>query len=138
MLSSSDAQRSAVFSGHAGHDTVNYVVSVLPDLIQSRLRVLVKSAVVISEDAVSTLLKQAIISLDESLTQQLLEVLPPLERLSSITNKEISALILERNNSQVVARCMMGTTVLLSLQDPQRIKLWVASLGDCQAGKIYP
>lgn len=32
--------------------------------------------------------------------------------------------------------CMYGTTALVALVDPDHINLWVANLGDCQAGAL--
>jgi len=62
------------------------------------------------------------------------------DELSKLSDDEIKAVIHDSAaggpNHAKVARCMQGSTVLVSLIDPNRDNIWVASLGDCQAGML--
>ena len=87
----------------------------------------------------SDLLSKAIVSYDESLTKDLYDIFPGgHDELSKLSDDEIKAVIHDSaaggQNHAKVARCMQGSTVLISLIDPDRDNVWVASLGDCQAG----
>jgi pyruvate dehydrogenase phosphatase len=57
--------------------------------------------------------------------------------VGGLSEQEIRTIINDGGeNSARVARGMQGTTALVALLDPTRTNLWVASLGDCQAGKF--
>jgi pyruvate dehydrogenase phosphatase len=60
-----------------------------------------------------------------------------LEELAKLSDDEVKAVIQDSAaggpNHAKVARCMQGSTVLVSVVDPTRDNIWVASLGDCQA-----
>jgi len=88
---------------------------------------------------VSDVLRDVIASLDEDLTRDLFQLFPDPSSFAHLTDDEIRSTINDHHsggkNAAIVSRCMRGTTVLLSLVDPNRINIWVASLGDCQAGK---
>jgi pyruvate dehydrogenase phosphatase len=127
-------------TGHAGHETVDYTVATLPSLVKSSLI----SALDISQGnlpstTVSNILVTEISAFDESLTQDLLDLFPGgTETLSKLSDAEIRAIINDMDsggkNLAKVLRCMRGSTCLISLIDPVQSHLWVASLGDCQAG----
>jgi pyruvate dehydrogenase phosphatase len=125
--------------GHAGHETVKYVVATLPSLVRSALASLLQSSSVITSTTVSDVLRDTISSFDNSLTQDLFDIFPGgTEAISKLTDEEISTIINDQDhggrNYTKVSRCMQGSTVLVSLLDPSRENTWVASLGDCQAG----
>ena len=58
--------------------------------------------------------------------------------LQSMSSAQIRHLFQDRasgpRNLTAVTRCLQGSTVILTLTDPSRHNLWVANLGDCQAG----
>ena len=87
----------------------------------------------------SNLLSETIVSYDESLTKDLYNIFPGgRDQLSKLSDDQIKAVIHDSAaggpNHAKVARCMQGSTALVSLIDPNRDNIWVASLGDCQAG----
>lgn len=129
----------AVFDGHAGSETVKHVAANLPSQLQSALiNLLVESQWKIDPSSISKLLSKVIISYDNSLTKDLYDLFPGgIEELNKISDDEVKAVIRDSAtgglNHLKVARCMQGSTVLVSLIDPHRDNIWVASLGDCQA-----
>ena len=126
--------------GHAGSETVKHVAANLPSQLQSALiNLLVESEWKIDPPSISKLLSKVIISYDDSLTKDLYDLFPGgIEELNEISDDEVKAVICDSAtgglNHVKVARCMQGSTVLVSLIDPHRDNIWVASLGDCQAG----
>jgi pyruvate dehydrogenase phosphatase len=126
-------------AGHAGHETVDYTVATLPSLLKSALISLLQSTSDATPDAVSDVLRTTIISFDNSLAQDFLDLFPGgTKTISKLTDKEIRKIINDQaaggRSYAKVSRCMQGSTVLVSLIDPSRENVWVASLGDCQAG----
>lgn len=126
--------------GHAGHDTVDYVLTALPNIIKTALISAFKKsyAGTLSPDAVSDILDHSIQSLDHALTTDLLRLFPNSPYIDQLSDEEISATVNDIEsggvNSNIVARCMRGSTILVSLVDPSGSNLWVASLGDSIAG----
>jgi pyruvate dehydrogenase phosphatase len=116
------------------------VFRTLPDIINSALTsALEKSnANTLSPGAISDILAHSIQSLDNTLTRDLLQLFPDPYFIEQLSDDEISATINDIEsggaNSEIVARCMRGSTILVSLIDPLGSNLWVASLGDSQAG----
>lgn len=112
----------------------------LPRRLQSALiDLLVGSEWRIDPISISNLLSQVIISYDDSLRKDLYDLFPGgVEELNRLSDDEIKAVIhdsaTDGSNHAKVARCMQGSTVLVSLIDPKQDNIWVASLGDCQAG----
>lgn len=89
--------------------------------------------------SVSNLLSKVIISYDDSLTKDLYDLFPGgVEELSRLSDNGVKNVIHDSvtggSNHAKVVRCMRGSTVLVSLLGPNRDNIWVASLGDCQAG----
>lgn len=128
-------------AGHAGHETVDYVVDNLPDMIRSSLTSTIALAgnVDLDPSIVSNMLTAEISSLDDGIKDGLLRLFPDLGAITKLSDAEIRDVINDSDsggkNSAMLMRCMRGTTVLLSLTDPSGSNLWVASLGDCQAGR---
>jgi len=126
--------------GHAGSETVKHIAANLPRQLQSALiNLLVESEWKVDPSSRSKLLSKVIISYDDSLTEDLYDLFPGgIEELNRISDDEVKAVIRDSAagglNHLKVARCMQGSTVLVSLIDPHRDNIWVASLGDCQAG----
>lgn len=78
-------------------------------------------------------------SFDDAIAADVLDLFPGgLDSLSDISDKQIQATIndLHRggDNYKKARLCMYGTTALVALVDPDHENLWLANLGDCQAG----
>jgi len=120
---------------------VKHIAANLPAQLQSALfDLLAASESKIDPGSVSDLLSKVITSYDDSLTKDLYDLFPGgHEELNKLSDDEIRAVIHDSAaggpNHARVARCMQGSTVLVSLIDPNRDNIWVASLGDCQAGR---
>lgn len=128
---------SAVFDGHGGEETVDYVVQELPSFIHAALTKALADAgtTPLAPSTVSTLLQSSIQAIDQALTDGVKRLFPDEATLVALTDKQIKSTINGPTNPNNIAilRCMRGTTALVSLVDPQKENLWVASLGDCQA-----
>jgi pyruvate dehydrogenase phosphatase len=59
---------------------------------------------------------------------------PQIRRIDELSEDQIDIIVNDPVNNRKVLRGLRGSTVLVSLLDPLRKNLWVASLGDCQAG----
>ncbi|KAF9484447.1 protein serine/threonine phosphatase 2C [Pholiota conissans] len=121
--------------GHAGHETADYVAATLPGRVQDALEVLLSDEGHPPDStAVGEMLKNTIAKLDHDIGAALLALFPDSVALEGMTDEHIRNIInVGRPNSDVVLRCMRGTTALVSLVDPKRENIWVASLGDCAA-----
>lgn len=119
---------------------MQHIAANIPGQLQSALaNLLVMSEGRVDPTSISNLLSKVIISYDDSLTKDLYDIFPGgLEELRKLSDDEVKAVIHDSAtngpNHAKVARCMQGSTVLISLIDPNRDNIWVASLGDCQAG----
>ena len=88
------------------------------------------------------LLSNAITAFDDAIAGDVLELFPGgLESLPGRTDEEIQEVVNNfgdgRDNSsnyQKARLCLYGTTALVALVDPAHENLWVANLGDCEAG----
>ncbi|KAJ6495323.1 protein serine threonine phosphatase 2C [Mycena sanguinolenta] len=117
----------AVLDGHAGHDTVDHIVSVLPAALHDAL-----AAALSGEEPldVSEILRKTIADIDARIGQDMLDLFP--DGLAGVSDDDVKALINDNGpNSAKVLRCMRGSTVLVALIGPD-LDIWVASLGDCQ------
>lgn len=129
--------------GHAGHETVDYIVTALPPIIH---RLLASTLATAHGSAplpatVSDLLVKAISEVDDSIARGITDLFPggP-DAIAKLSNGQIDAIVNDfasggRNNAKILLG-MRGSTALVSLVDPAQENLWVASLGDCQAGKL--
>ncbi|KAJ4465395.1 phosphatase 2C-like domain-containing protein [Lentinula edodes] len=119
----------AIFDGHMGHDTVNYVAEHLSTKVQDRLN---NAFPKLDPDSVSSLLTEVITTFDYSLLVDLLSGIPSESQLSSLTEYEVQNILGGDHRSKVL-RSMQGTTVIIALTNPDNEDLWVASLGDSYA-----
>lgn len=128
-------------TGHAGEETVDYVHEKLPSILHDFLANALKSAGegILSRDVVSKVLVDSISELDNAITRDILDIFPggP-EDLEKMSDEQIDTIVNDFgsggvNNAKLLLG-MRGSTVLVSLVDPSGSNLYVASLGDCQAG----
>ncbi|KAG1735080.1 protein serine threonine phosphatase 2C [Suillus paluster] len=128
---------SAVFDGHAGEEAVDYVTKELPLSIHAALAKALTDAgtTPLAPSTVSTLLQSSIQAVDDALTDAVKQLFPDEAALAALTDEQIKSIINgpTNPNNLAILRCMRGTTALVSLVDPRKENLWVASLGDCQA-----
>ena len=128
--------------GHAGHETVDYLVDALPAIMEKLLKSSLSEAVdgSLPPTSVSQILVDAISEVDEAITRDILNLFPggP-ESIQQLSDEQINAIANDFDaggvNNAKILRGLRGSTVLASLIDPKRENVWVASLGDCQAGK---
>lgn len=131
------------YTGHGGHEAVDYAVESLAPAVERIL----KAALIAAEGnnlpyaTISKILVQAISEIDDAITCGIKELFPggP-EEIAKMSDNEIDAIVNDfetggLNNAKVL-KGMRGSTVLISLVDPAQQNLWVASLGDCQAGNV--
>ena len=90
---------------------------------------------------VSDLLKRAFISFDNDISNDVLELFPGgLSSLDGLSDEYIRSVINDYENGlqnyKKVQLNLYGTTALVALVDPQQENLWIANLGDCQAGNV--
>lgn len=90
-------------------------------------------------EAVSKLLASTITTFDERIGQALLALFPGGDsQVAKMSDYEIKELVNDQDrggaNAAILARCMRGSTALVTLVDPARENLWFANLGDCVAG----
>ena len=126
--------------GHAGHATVEHAARTLPVLIKQALEsLLVSSRGHVLPAAVSGVLSDCIVRFDHSITTDFTRMFPGGPAgLQSMTSSQIRHLFQDRasapQNLAAATRCLQGSTALLTLTDPSKHNLWIANLGDCQAG----
>jgi pyruvate dehydrogenase phosphatase len=132
--------RSQLIVGHAGHELVDHAVDVLPSKIKANLSSFLdtqhETKAAISPDHISEILREDIAAFDHSVANDITSLFPGgVEQISALSDNEIRRIINDdQENSRKIVLGMRGTTALLALVNPTRSRLWVASLGDSQAG----
>ena len=128
-------------TGHIADATADHVSRHLPIIIREFLREAFADKAVgpITHTFISELLSRSMTSLDEAIANDVLDLFPGgLESLSTYSEEEIRQKINDVDNGGVnyekVRLCMCGTTALVALVDPDHNNLWLANLGDSQAG----
>lgn len=151
-------------TGHLGETTVEHVAHHLPIIIHEHLTELAQThrspASSSSPKAISTLLTRAITTFDASIANDVLALFPGgMPAIEQLSDAEIRAVINDHivpgqpagakgnlvakvkgkkeimSNYRKVQLNMYGTTALIALVDPRGENLWVANVGDCQAGE---
>lgn len=131
-----------VLIGHAGHQLADHTVEVLPVLVRSALSTALEDTSLVEPAngesfvaTISAVLSSTIAAYGKSIADEVVALFPGgVEEISNMSDEEISARINTEENLPKVVHGMKGTTALVSLMDPGCHNLWVASLGDCQAG----
>jgi pyruvate dehydrogenase phosphatase len=93
-------------------------------------------------DLVRDLFSNAITAFDNAIAGDVLDLFPGgIESLPGRTDEEIQEVLNDFGdgrgtgaNYQKARLCLYGTTALVALVDPAHENLWVANLGDCEAG----
>ncbi|KAG2150811.1 phosphatase 2C-like domain-containing protein [Suillus clintonianus] len=129
-------QFTAIYDGHCGHDTVDYVHKRLPSMIRMSLQALIQSTPITSlkPEFVSEALRNAVRHLDESIRSDLYDFLPH-DHLTKMSDIQLSQHVSRRCSewNTISARCTQGSTVLLALSDPLKKNVWILNLGDSTA-----
>jgi pyruvate dehydrogenase phosphatase len=129
-------------SGHLGEATVEHVAHHLPIIIGDALRKLFDEnpSRTVTPTLISNLLSRSIVAFDASIVEDVLDLFP--HGLTGLSNEQIRRIINDQHsggkNYQKVKLCMYGTTALVALVDPEHENLWLANVGDCQAGMCLP
>ena len=119
---------------------MEHAARVLPAMIKQALDVLLRSSRGhVSPSAVSGVLTDCIVKFDRSITTDFTRMFPGgpdgLQRMSSA---QIRRIFQDRasgsQNMAAATRCLQGTTALITITDPTKQNIWIANLGDCQAG----
>ncbi|KAG1735086.1 phosphatase 2C-like domain-containing protein [Suillus paluster] len=126
----------AIYDGHCGHDTVNYVHKRLPSMVRMSLQALLQSVPITSlkSELVSEALCNAVRHLDESIRSDLFDFLPH-DRLTKMSDIQLDQYVSRRYSewNAISSRCTQGSTVILALSDPLKKNLWILNLGDSMA-----
>ncbi|KAF8210082.1 protein serine/threonine phosphatase 2C [Mycena galopus ATCC 62051] len=132
-------QFNSIFDGHVNHHTVDYVAETLPKNLKRNLGAALRESGnrPIPPARVSQILRDSVVQLDDSISSNFLDIFPrDLRRLSRMSDGQVQNIFQRDNtgrNHRVAARCLGGTTLVLSLTDPNEKNVWVANLGDCHA-----
>lgn len=127
--------------GHLGDVTVEHVAYHLPIIIQEFLQAAMEQDPdhELTPEYISNLFSQAILKFDDAIAHDVLDLFGgSIEELEKYSDKQIQEIINDQHlggaNWRKARLCMYGTTALVALVDPDHVNLWVANLGDCQAG----
>jgi pyruvate dehydrogenase phosphatase len=141
--------------GHAGEETADYLVESLPPIIQRLLTSALSkdNGSGLSHAMVSNILVEAISEVDDDITRDIVGLFPngpeetprggfvdtrvlasQIRYIEELSDDQINTIVNDHINNARVLRGLRGSTALVSLVDPSGQNLWVASLGDCQAG----
>jgi pyruvate dehydrogenase phosphatase len=129
--------------GHLGDVTVEHVAYHLPIIIRDFLREALANdpSCEFTSELISDLFSRSIVAFDDAIANDVLDLFGGLDGLDSFSDVEIRNIINDQHNGganwKKARLCMYGTTALVALVDPDHRNLWVANLGDCQAG-MYP
>ena len=127
----------AASQGHLGDLTVEHTAYHLPIIVKELLS---SSPPERLQDPteVSRILSEACTSFDRAIAGDILQVFPGgIKALANMPQSTIQAIINRNADPQFLKKarlCMYGTTALVSLVDPDHQNLWIANVGDCQAG----
>lgn len=119
---------------------MEHAARVLPGMIKQALDSLLRSSRGhASPSAVSGILSDCIVRFDRSITTDFMRMFPggP-DGLQRMSGAQIRRLFQDHTsgsqNLAAATRCLQGSTALVTITDPAKHNLWIANLGDCQAG----
>jgi pyruvate dehydrogenase phosphatase len=126
---------------------VEHALRTLPPMIKQALDPLLRScrghAGGLSSAAVSGMLSDCITRFDHSITTDFTRMFPGGPAgLQGMSGTQIRRLFQDRMSGPgsqdltAVTRCLQGSTVIVTLTDPSKHNLWIANLGDSQAGAL--
>ena len=127
--------------GHLGDLTVEHTAYHLPIIVKELLS---SSPPERLQDPaeVSRILSESTTSFDRAIAGDILKVFSGgIKSLADMPQSMIQAIINRNADPQFLKKarlCMYGTTALIALVDPDHQNLWVANVGDCQAGPSPP
>ena len=130
--------RVASLQGHLGDLTVEHTAYHLPIIVKEFLS---SSPPERLQDPaeVSRILSDSTTSFDHAIAGDILNVFPGgIRAVADMSQSTIQAIIGQSTDPQLLKKarlCMYGTTALIALVDPDHQNLWVANVGDCQAGR---
>jgi len=114
--------------GHGGHAAADFAVSMLPKMIADRLTNSSRSA-----DEISRVLSDSIRALDKEIEDGVTGLFSnDVDALARLPQGAIDDIV--RRNHEKLLLGMTGTTSLVALVDEKKGNVWIANLGDCQAG----
>lgn len=114
--------------GHGGHETADLAVATLPQLLSDAIASSSRSV-----EAISKALGDAIRALDERINDGIRDLFPrDPEAFATLSDAEVDEIV--RKNHDKLLLGMTGSTALITLVDEAKENLWVANLGDCEAG----
>lgn len=127
--------------GHLGDVTVEHVAYHLPIIVQEFLQGALDQDPEreLTPDYIGDLFSQSILAFDDAIAHDVLDLFGgSIEELEKHSDTQIKEIINDQHmggaNWRKARLCMYGTTALVALVDPDHVNLWVANLGDCQAG----
>jgi len=132
-----------VFDGHLGDATVEHAAHHLPIIVQESLYKVIPgpASPMPAPEVVCDMLSRGITAFDDAIAGDVLDLFPGgLASLPSRADEEIQAVVNDfagpsaGANYKKARLCLYGTTALVALVDPAHENLWVANLGDCEAG----
>jgi pyruvate dehydrogenase phosphatase len=114
--------------GHGGHAAADFAVSALPGMISDGLITSSRSV-----DDVSRVLYESICALDKEIQDGVTGLFAnDVDALAKLSEGAVDDIV--RANYEKLLLGMTGTTALIALVDEKKENLWIANLGDCQAG----
>jgi hypothetical protein len=134
-------------SGHAGMATVEHAARHLPSFVRDELSRVLEEAPPehqFRSESISLALKTAISRFDDNIGKAVEDLFPQpalVDTLSSayFSDEDIQKIVNDEEtgfgeNAAKILRAMHGSTATVCILNPARTSVWVASLGDSQAG----
>lgn len=116
--------------GHGGHEAADFTLANFPAVLTKLLESLPQP---LTHDAVSSALSESLTSLDALIRSGLEDLFPKdLKEFEKMSDDEVDEIVSKNHEKLLLG--MRGTTALVTLVDEKRENLWIANVGDCEAG----